>query len=58
MTFTVALLILGLGILIGYALPGPIAALKARWRQHFHKPRALRPWTPDSEATSSKQDHA
>lgn len=47
MSFTVALLLLALGVLIGYQLPGRIAALKALVRRLRYRPRLLRDWTPD-----------
>ncbi|HEX7635506.1 MAG TPA: hypothetical protein VF427_09545 [Noviherbaspirillum sp.] len=47
MSFTVAFLILALGIAIGYRMPGPIARLKAAWRRRTYKPTLLRPFKPD-----------
>ncbi|EGI77352.1 hypothetical protein [Hylemonella gracilis] len=47
MTFTVALLLLALGVLIGYQLPGRMAALKALLRRLRYRPQHLRAWTPD-----------
>jgi hypothetical protein len=52
MTFTVALLILALGVLIGYPLPGLVARLNALLQRHRRRPRLLRPWTPDPARTA------
>lgn len=49
MTFTVAFLLLGIGIMIGYRLPEPIAKLKARYRRYRYKPELLRPYVIKSE---------
>ncbi|MFO6418797.1 hypothetical protein ACLBKS_01165 [Hylemonella sp. W303a] len=46
MSFTVALLLLALGVLIGYQLPGRVAALKALVRRLRYRPQRLRAWTP------------
>ncbi len=59
MTFTVAILILAVGILIGYRLPGPIAALKERYRRYRFKPELLRPYDVTAELnteTTPKHD--
>lgn len=42
MTFTVAFLILALGIAIGYRLPGPVARLKAYYRRRTYRPAVLK----------------
>jgi hypothetical protein len=54
MSFTVALLILALGVLIGYFLPGPVAALRALLQRQRHRPKMLRPWTPDQGAPKTR----
>jgi hypothetical protein len=43
MSFTVAILILAIGIIIGFLLPLPVAKLKQFYRRHTFKPTLLRP---------------
>lgn len=52
MTATEAILVLALGIAIGYRLPGPVARLKALYRRHTEKPVLLRPFNPGNDATA------
>lgn len=54
MSFTVALLLLALGVLIGYQLPGRMAALKALLRRLHYRPQHLRAWTPDPAHTQPR----
>lgn len=58
MTFTVALLILALGIAIGYRLPDPIARIKALYRRLTYKPAVLRRIEPDAAALPAQQQQA
>lgn len=51
MTFTVAFLILAVGIAIGYRLPGPLARLKEYYRQRTYKPVMLRRYVHDKDAS-------
>lgn len=43
MSFTVAFLILFVGILVGYHLPGPVARIRRAYRRHTYKPTLLKP---------------
>lgn len=54
MSFTVALLLLALGVLIGYQLPGRMAALKALLRLLRYRPQHLHAWTPDPAPTQPR----
>lgn len=55
MTVTVALVILAVGIAIGYCLPRPVARLRAAWRKRRYKPVLLRPVTPDDGARTPRR---
>ncbi|MEC4719804.1 hypothetical protein RY831_11640 [Noviherbaspirillum sp. CPCC 100848] len=57
MTFTVAFLILIVGIAIGYRLPGPLARLKEFYRRQTYKPVMLRRYVHGKNSpVSAKRD--
>jgi hypothetical protein len=47
MSFSVALLILAIGIAIGYKLPGPLARARDLYRRLTYKPETMRRYLPD-----------
>lgn len=53
MTFTVAFLILAVGIAIGYRLPGPLARLREIYRRRTYKPVMLRRYVHDEDSSVS-----
>lgn len=58
MTFTVAFIILAVGIVIGYRLPGPLARLKEFYRRQTYKPVMLRRYVHGKDAPASTQRDA
>ena len=54
MTFTVALLLLLIGMGIGYLLPGPVAKLKIFLRRRKHQPTILRAYHPATRISENK----
>jgi hypothetical protein len=49
MTFTVALILLTIGIAIGYCLYEPVARLRALLRDRRYKPTVLHAYEPDAD---------
>jgi hypothetical protein len=47
MTELAALLVLAIGICIGYQLPAPFARWGAFWRRRTFKPAIMRPYDPN-----------
>lgn len=54
MTFTVALLIFALGVLIGHHLHRPLGALRTLLRRRRYQWEVLRPWTPGPRSPGAK----
>lgn len=57
MSFTVALLIFALGVLVGHCLHLPLGALRTLLRRRRYQWDVLRPWTPGPRSTGN-QPHA
>ncbi|HJW55472.1 MAG TPA: hypothetical protein VJ577_09400 [Burkholderiaceae bacterium] len=49
MTFTIAFLLLAIGIAIGYHLHPALARWRVQWRQRRYTPQMLHAWIPEAD---------